>query len=97
MEAAFARQILDWLRTHKPAPLLEQVQFREIAEGHCVQMRHVGSHDDEPTSFRQMEAFAEAKGLRRLSKVHREIYLKDPRKTAPDTQQTVLRFQVKKI
>ena len=29
-----------------------------------------------------------------MSKVHREIYMSDPRKTAPEKLKTVLRFRV---
>ncbi|MEM9687602.1 MAG: hypothetical protein AAF934_11875 [Bacteroidota bacterium] len=42
-----------------------------------------------------MEAFAEANHLKRLLKSHREIYLSDFRKVAPEKLKTVLRFKVK--
>ena len=57
-------------------------------------MLHVGPFDDEPASFEQMEAFCKEEGLTRLSKDHREIYLSDFRKTAPEKLKTVLRFRV---
>lgn len=59
-------------------------------------MLHVGSYDSEPESFGQMEAFAQQEGLRRKSMTHREIYLNDARKVAPEKLKTVLRFQVEK-
>jgi hypothetical protein len=74
-------------------PLLTKVRFGCIEEGLCVQMLHIGSFDSEPASFAVMEEFCEANGLRRLSKIHREIYLSDARKTAPERLQTVLRFK----
>jgi hypothetical protein len=40
-----------------------------------------------------MEAFCSAKSLYRKSKLHREIYLSDPRKVAAASMRTVLRFQ----
>ncbi|MCB0663774.1 MAG: GyrI-like domain-containing protein [Saprospiraceae bacterium] len=77
-------------------PLVENVQFEVLEEGPCVQMLHLGSYDDEPASFEKMEAWAEANGWTRISKLHREIYLTDPRKTAPEKLKTVLRFKVRR-
>jgi hypothetical protein len=44
-----------------------------------------------------MEEFCKANNLNRISKVHREIYLSDARKTPAEKLQTVLRFKVEKI
>lgn len=90
----FAQQIMDLTRTKKPHPLLNSVDFECITDGLCVQMLHLGSYDDEPASFDQMEAFAKENQLIRSSKLHREIYLNDARKTAPGKLKTVLRFKV---
>lgn len=79
----------------KPHPLLAEVTFGTIEDGLCVELLHRGSFDDEPASFAQMEAFAQANGCERLTHVHREIYLNDPRKTAPERRKTILRYQVK--
>lgn len=81
----------------KNNPLFERVFFEELSEGRCVQMLHLGPFDDEPASFEKMETFAEKEGLARLSKDHREIYLSDARKVAPEKLKTVLRFQTKSI
>lgn len=58
-------------------------------------MLHVGPFDDEPGSFEKMRQFCAANGYGRNSMLHREIYLSDPRKTAPDKLKTVLRFSIK--
>lgn len=76
----------------KPQDLLDKVVFEEITEGRCIQMLHLGSYDNEAATFNIMEAYAESVGVRRLSKVHREIYLSDARKVAPEKLKTVLRF-----
>ncbi len=87
--------MLDLARKKKnPNPKLDQVLFETISEGPCVQMLHVGPFENEPESFRQMEAFAEAEGLTRLSKTHREIYLSDINKVPAEKWKTVLRFRV---
>lgn len=59
-------------------------------------MTHKGSYDNEPASFAAMEEFCTKNDLKRKSKVHREIYLSDARKTLPDMLNTVLRFGVEK-
>ncbi len=91
----FAQEILERIRMKKPNLLLDEVRFGIIEEGRCVQMMHLGRYDDEPESFVKMEAFTEKNGLRRESKVHREIYLSDARKVRGDKLKTVLRFRVK--
>lgn len=79
----------------KPQELLANVKFEEIQEGRCVQMLHLGSYDNEPETFKVMEDFAEASGVERLSKIHREIYLSDARRVVPEKLKTVLRFKLK--
>lgn len=91
----FAEQMIELTKKKKPNPFLEKVKFEKITDGLCIQMLHLGSYDDEPASFKIMEEFAEKENLSRLSKNHREIYLSDFRKVAPEKLKTVLRFWVK--
>jgi hypothetical protein len=79
------------------SPKLDKVRFGALEEGLCVQMLHVGPYDSEPASFEMMEEFCSTNGLRRVSKTHREIYISDFRKTAPEKLQTVLRFKVERV
>lgn len=90
----YAASIIALTKKKKPHALLDNVKFGTIEEGPCVQMLHMGSYDAEPASFELMEAFAARQGVKRTSKIHREIYLSDPRKVSPDQLKTVLRFQV---
>ena len=90
----YAMRMLEQVKKNKPHPLLSQAKFEKITEGECIQMLHKGSYDDEPESFRMMEDYAEDLKLRRLSKIHREIYLTDARKVEAEKLKTVLRFQV---
>jgi len=90
----FASEIMKRTMKKKPHDLLDQVKLQTIKEGKCIQMLHLGSYDNEPESFALMEKFASEQGLIRESKVHREIYLSDARKTAPEKLKTVLRFKV---
>jgi hypothetical protein len=91
----FAEEIIRITSKKKPDKLLEKVVFGTITDGLCIQMLHTGPYDTEPESFRRMEEFAKSKGLIRPVLYHREIYLSDARKTAPEKLRTVLRFKVK--
>lgn len=94
VDEVYARQIIEYTQAKKPNDLLAKVAFESIEEGACVQMLHTGPYDDEPGSFQQMMEFCEKEHLHRASMLHREIYLTDARKTAPEKLKTVLRFQV---
>lgn len=82
----------------------EKVTFREMTEGLCVQMMHIGSYDDEPRTIGEMEKYMESYGLENdigslrdgLVRRHHEIYLSDPRKTKKENLKTVIRIPVKK-
>ncbi|MBC1436137.1 hypothetical protein HB848_12390 [Listeria rocourtiae] len=74
---------------------LNQLKLEEITEGLNLQMLHVGSFDNEATSFAKMEAFCEENNLERLSKNHKEIYLSDFKRVAPEKLKTTLRFEIK--
>jgi hypothetical protein len=60
---------------------------------------HIGSYDNEPATVSALDQFAidngyviDMSGPRR----HHEIYLSDPRKTAPEKLKTVIRHPVRK-
>jgi len=97
VDEQFAMMMLEQTKKKKPHELLSSVKFEKMTDGECVQMMHLGSYDNEPESFKQMGDFAEQQDLARISKVHREIYLSDARKVAPEKLKTVLRFKVKKL
>lgn len=79
----------------KPHSENERVQFEELEDGHCVQMLHLGSYDDEPATFEQMKQYCEENGLTRRTLAHKEIYLTNARKTEKEKMKTVLRYFVK--
>ncbi|WP_299667976.1 GyrI-like domain-containing protein [uncultured Polaribacter sp.] len=91
----YALEMIKKVTIKKPALFIDQVKFVKIAEGNCVQMLHIGSYDNEATTFKIMEEFAEQHNLERQSKIHREIYVSDFRKVAIEKLKTVLRFKVK--
>ncbi|WP_405414412.1 GyrI-like domain-containing protein [Maribacter sp. Asnod1-A12] len=87
-------QMLDIVKEKKPHNLLEKIQFKQIVEGPCIQMLHIGSFNKENETFQLMEDYTKNKGLKRKSKIHREIYLSDFRKVPEEKLKTVLRFQL---
>ncbi len=95
VSADFFAEMVELTKKKKPNQLLDGIKFEKIADGKCVQMLHIGSYDDEPKSFQQMEHFTKELNLIRKSKVHREIYLSDFRKVDTAKLKTVLRFGVK--
>jgi hypothetical protein len=92
----FALETIERTKKKKYHPLLERVKFEIIEDNSCIQMLHIGSYDNEPLSFTQMEEFCFNNGFKRESKQHREIYLSDFRKVSPDKLKTVLRFKILK-
>ena len=89
------QEALERTKKKKPHELLDKIKFENFEEGKCIQMMHLGSYDNEPASFKQMEEFCKENNLLRKSKQHREIYLSDARKVSPEKLKTVLRFNVK--
>ena len=74
-----------------------RVEFFRYDEGLCVQCMHIGPYDAEPATIRAMVDYAESQGYGIAVDGHRrhhEIYLGDPRKTAPDKLKTVLRYPI---
>ena len=63
-------------------------------EGLCVQQMHIGPYDNEPATIAQMEAFVRENGYQEdfcQNRFHHEIYLSDPRRTAPEKLKTIIR------
>ena len=79
-------------RKKVPADLLERASYEAFTDGSSVQMLHVGPYDTEPETFAAMNAFMKEHGLVRAEQLHREIYLSDPRRVAPEKNRTLLRF-----
>ncbi len=71
------------------------LRLESLSEGRALQTLHIGSYDDEgPTLARLHDEIMPAKDLT-FAGPHHEIYLSDPRKTAPAKLKTILRQPVK--
>ncbi len=95
------QEVFDWAKAEaakkkkldtRPAQLF----FWE--EGLCVQAMHLGSYNDEPATIAQMADFIKESGYTEdfsQGRFHHEIYLSDPRKTAPEKCKTIIRHPIK--
>ena len=94
--AALVDSVRAEVRKKKDLPALDRVRFETYDEGRALQVMHIGSYDDETPTLAAMHAYIEDNG-NLLSGKHHEIYLGDPRRTAPEKLKTVLRqpFQAK--
>lgn len=73
------------------------LRLERFAEGLCVQTMHVGPYAAEaPVIARLHDEFIPANGLRETGH-HHEIYIGDPRRSAPEKLKTVLRQPVKRV
>ena len=86
---------LENIKKKKPNALYDEMSIREIEEGKSIQILHVGSYDEEPKSFEQMNEFARKLNLRRIGDFHKEIYLSNKNRTTEEKQKTILRYSVK--
>jgi hypothetical protein len=84
--AAVAAQIA----AKKFVPMLANVRLERYAEGRAAQILHVGPFAAEPETIGQLHQFITAQGLK-LNGKHHEIYLSDPRRTAPEKLKTIIR------
>lgn len=85
------------LSKKKPDLDLSLARLEKFTEGLCAQIMHIGPYDDEPATIAVLGKFIEESGystdftaIRR----HHEIYLGDPRKTAPEKLKTVIRYPI---
>ena len=84
----------------KPELDLSGARFWRWREGLCVLILHVGPYDAEPASIDRLSAFTAEQGCApdfTPERRHHEIYLGDPRRTAPQRLKTLIRHPVRKI
>lgn len=94
--AVFGRAVEECLRK-KPDQEFAKARFETLKEGLCVQIMHIGPYSEEPRSIDLLSTFIAENGLidqTGIERKHHEIYLSDPRRTAPEKLKTVLRHPV---
>ncbi len=80
----------------KNPPALSKVRFETLREGKAAQILHIGSYSSEVPTIAKLHAFIEENGYIPTKK-HHEIYLSDPRRTAPKKLKTIIRQPVKNV
>jgi hypothetical protein len=86
------------LAKKKPELYLPAARLETFTEGLCAQIMHIGAYDNEPATIAVLEKFIEESGYTTdftATRRHHEIYLGDPRKTAPEKLKTVIRYPIK--
>lgn len=74
----------------KDPPALPKVRLEVYEEGPSAQVLHLGPYSEEGPVIEALHAFIEEGGHRPRGK-HHEIYLGDPRRTAPERLRTIIR------
>ena len=74
---------------------LQKMRLENYEEGVSVQVMHIGPFSEEGPVIEAMHQYAFDQGYELRGK-HHEIYLSDPRRTAQEKLQTVIRQPVKK-
>ncbi len=81
---------LDEVRRKRNPPALNCVRFETLEEGESVQTLYLGPFSEEGPVIQRMHDAIKAAGKELYGK-HHEVYLSDPRRTAPAKLRTILR------
>ncbi len=81
-------------RKKDSSPSLQKVRFESFHEGLSLQIMHIGPYATEAPTIARMHRYIAEQGYQTHG-YHHEIYLGDPRRTAPDRLKTVLRQPIK--
>jgi len=92
--AADVAQARDEQQKKKDPPGLDRLKFKSFTEGKAVQIMHIGPYSTEGPTIKGLHAFAKESGLKLTGK-HHEIYMGDPRRSAPEKLKTIIRQPVK--
>ncbi|WP_066685324.1 GyrI-like domain-containing protein [Christensenella intestinihominis] len=86
-------------RRKKPDVDVSKARLETFREGLCVQMMHIGPYSGEAETIKKLHRYIGENGLENMTgneRKHHEIYLGDPRRTAPERLRTVLRLPVER-
>ncbi|NNC92044.1 MAG: hypothetical protein HKN80_06095 [Acidimicrobiia bacterium] len=88
-----AAEVIPTVTADKRLPSGHLARVEEYGDGAAAQIIHRGPYADEGPTIDRLHQFIDAGGYRRVGK-HHEIYLTDPRKSAPEKNRTVIRQPV---
>ena len=74
---------------------IERVVLEEFHEGLSAQIMHIGPYSEEGPTIAKLHKFVQENGYK-LRGYHHEIYMSDPRRTAPEKWKTIIRHPIEK-
>jgi hypothetical protein len=86
---------IDAVKKKAKFPRFPEVRFEKFAEGRAAQIMHIGPYAAEAPTIEKLHGFIEEQGFRPRG-AHHEIYLGDPRRSAPEKLRTIIRQPVAK-
>ncbi len=96
--SVFNEGIVQLRKKRGALPVFDRLRLEYFEEGLCAQIMHIGPYATEPSTVELMHDFMKQNGVHDLVGLggkHHEIYMGDPRKSAPENLKTVLRHPVK--
>ena len=93
LDASHAAAAIEAAAAKGAVGALERLRLDTLDEGMSVQTLHVGPYDAEGPTIAAMHAAIAGHGLEPTG-LHHEIYLGDPRRSAPEKLRTILRQPV---
>ena len=75
---------------------LHLVRLENFFDGLCAQILHIGPYSEEPPTITKLHNYIHENGYE-LTGRHREIYLNDMRRTAPEKLKTIIRQPICKL
>ena len=93
ISAEMVADAIDTARRKRTLPAADKMRLARFHEGMAAQLMHIGPYADEAPNIERLHAFISAQGYVLRGK-HHEIYLGDPRRSAPEKLRTVIRQPV---
>jgi hypothetical protein len=91
-KTAFGKAVEELRKKRNPSAV-SKIRFEAFHEGLSVQIMYFGPYAAESPTIEKLHEFAKESGYKLRGK-HHEIYLSDPRRTAPEKLKTVIRQPV---
>jgi len=89
-------EIRPQVREKRGLPEVDGIKLEAFHEGLSAQIMHVGPYSEEGPTIARLHTFI-AENSYRMRGLHHEIYLSDPRRTAPERWRTIIRQPVEKM
>jgi hypothetical protein len=83
----------------KMIPALPLIRFETFYEGPAAQLLHIGPYSAEADNIKRLHAFilSNERSFDGIQQKHHEIYLSDPRRSAPEKLKTIIRQPINQI